>query len=590
MDQVAQIREKIDIITFLSEFIPLKKAGRNFKAPCPFHQEKSPSFVVSPDRQIWHCFGCGKGGDVYSFLMEYEHIEFPEALRTLAQRAGIELVQDRQFAGTNTKKEQIYKINAASAEFYHYVLTKHPAGKKALSYLEKRGVNPKVIETFKIGFAPRTGSVLTRYLVGKKKFARDDILDAGIATQRGAALSDFFFNRLIFPLSDHRDNIIGFSGRVLDEVSSGPKYINTRETLVYHKGEVFFGLNITKEAIRKENKAILVEGEFDVMTCFEHGVPNVIAIKGTALTEMQVTLISRFAEKIAICFDGDAAGQMALRRSLPLIEKKGLTTSVIVLPGGKDPDEAIKQSGETAFQIAVKNDINIYDYLLKTTLERFDTTLPSGKKAVSDELLPVFAGIDNEIIKEHYLKKLSTELDTTLESIQKELDRKKTRQQEEVIKITKKEKKERVEIIEEYLLALILQSDTPNDVIPHAYQILKDVLDQQRAGQKIIKYLSDFSEQTESFDPKKFSSFLPAELLQAYDQALLFPLPSFQDKEKERKEIEKTSLELKEVYIRQKLQQLSLEIKKAEKTNENEDELDVLKGKYSELLHMLPKH
>lgn len=589
MDQVAQIREKIDIVPFLSEFVPLKKAGRNFKAPCPFHSEKSPSFVVSPDRQIWHCFGCGKGGDIYTFLMEFEHVDFPEALRTLAKRAGIELVQDRAFAGTNSKKEQIYKINNSAADFYHFVLTKHAAGKTALEYLEKRGVTPKVIQTFNIGYAPKSGNVLSRYLIGKKKFQKDDCIEAGLCSLRGSNASDFFFNRLMFPLSDHRDNIIGFSGRILDEAATGPKYINTRETLVYHKGEVFFGLNITKEAIRKENKAILVEGEFDVMTCYEHGVPNAVAIKGTALTEAQVNLIARFAEKIAICFDGDSAGQAAIKRSLPIIEKKGLTTTVILIPGGKDPDEAIKNSGELVFQLAVKNDVNIYDYLLSSTLAKYDLLLPSGKKAASDELLSVFAGIDNEIIKEHYLRKLSTELDTTLESIQRELERKVTRSIEP-IKITVREKKGREEILEEYLVSLVLQSDSPKASIDAAVEILKDTLSKDRSYQKILHHLSEFCKIEKEYDQKKFSDFLPTELLPTFDRMLLFPLPVFADVEKQIKEIKNASRELNEVYLKEKMQEISLQIHKGEKNGLEEDKIEILKGEHTRLVARLSKN
>lgn len=588
MDQVAQIREKIDLITYLSEVLTLKKAGRNFKAVCPFHSEKSPSFVASPDRQIWHCFGCQKGGDLYSFVMEYEHVEFPEALRILAKRAGIELIQDRQFAGTNTKKEQLYKINKAAADFYHFVLTKHAAGKTALEYLEKRGVTSKVIETFNIGYAPRSGNVLSRYLIGKKKFPRDDVLEAGLCSLRGNMTVDFFFNRLMFPLSDHRDNIIGFSGRILDEISTGPKYINTRETLIYHKGEVFFGLNITKEAIRKENKAVLVEGEFDVLSCFEHGVPNAVAIKGTALTEQQVNLIGRFAEKIAICFDGDSAGQAAIKRSLPIIEKKGLTTSVILIPGGKDPDEAIKKSGELAFQLAVKNDKNIYDYLLDVTLEKFDTTLPSGKKAVSDELLPVFAAIDNEIIKEHYLRKLSSELDTTLESIQRELERVVTRRIEP-IKITVKERKKRDEILEEYLISLILQSEIPKAGVELAVSILEDSLGRERAYQKLLHKLLDYCKREELFDQVKFAQELPQELTPTYDKMLLFPLPPFENSEKELKEIKKVAEELSEVYIREKMQALAGLIKKGERDGLEDAEIERLKSEHSLLVAQIQK-
>src|SRR6185437_12084031 len=366
MDQVSQIREKIDIVSFISEFIPLKKTGRNFKANCPFHGEKTPSFVVSPERQIWHCFGCSKGGDVYTFLMEYERLEFPEALRTLAKRTGIELKSQEKNTGLATQKERLYQINSLAKEYYHYVLTRHPAGKRALDYLKNRGVSDKIIETFMLGFAPM-GNALTKYPLSKKKFAREDLVAAGVVFQKGRDVVDFFRGRLMFPLIDHRDNVVGFAGRILDSDSSTSKYINTRETLIYHKGEQFYGLNITKNAIRKENQAIIVEGEFDVISCFENGIANVVAVKGTALTEAQVNLLGRFAQKITFCFDGDKAGQEAIKRSLAVVERKGLTPTVIEIPGGKDPDEALKNE-PGLFKKAAREDRNIYDYLFDKAL------------------------------------------------------------------------------------------------------------------------------------------------------------------------------------------------------------------------------
>src|SRR5579872_214543 len=215
MDQVSQIREKIDIVSLLQEYIPLKKAGRNFKAVCPFHSDKTPSLVVSPERQIWHCFGCGKGGDCFSFLMEYEHIEFPEALRILAQKAGITLQNQRIDNATVSKKEKIYALNHLAAEFYHYLLTKHPSGKKALEYVLQRGIKPATINTYMLGYSPHGASLVT-YLHKKKQYSTDDIFDAGLATRYGRDVVDFFQGRLMFPLYDHRNNIIGFSGRVLN--------------------------------------------------------------------------------------------------------------------------------------------------------------------------------------------------------------------------------------------------------------------------------------------------------------------------------------------------------------------------------------
>ncbi len=584
MDQVSQIREKIDIVAFISEFIPLKKAGRNFKANCPFHNEKSPSFVVSPERQIWHCFGCAKGGDVYTFLMEYERLEFPEALRTLAKRTGIELQTQERNTGLATQKERLYQINSLTKEYYHYVLTQHPAGKHAFEYLKNRGVSQKIIDTFRLGFAP-TRNALTKYLLSKKKFAREDLVAAGVVFQKGRDVVDFFRGRLMFPLIDHRDNVVGFAGRVLDNTTTTSKYINTRETLIYHKGEQFYGLNITKDAIRRENQAIIVEGEFDVLSCFENGIGNVIAVKGTALTESQVNLLGRFAQKITFCFDGDKAGQEAIKRSLAVVEKKGLTPTVIEIPGGKDPDEAL-QKEPGLFKKAVREDIGIYDYLFDKTLAANDLESVAGKKAFADQLLSVIAPIKNEIIKEHYIKKISTELDTSYESIVKELEKLQQPRFVQAQQVEVKQKRTKEELLEEYLLALIVQNESPKKALDKAMSVFSEVLPKERAYHKIMDHLLSHFENHTTFDGNTFGNGLPKELVPTYDTCFLVALPQFSDETHAQEEIGKTAQLLKRIYIQKKLKMLSSEIKQKE-TEGNEQEAEVLQRKYSSLAGML---
>ncbi|HVA96137.1 MAG TPA: DNA primase [Candidatus Acidoferrales bacterium] len=578
MDQVSQIREKIDIVSFISEFIQLKKAGRNFKANCPFHGEKTPSFVVSPERQIWHCFGCGKGGDIYTFLMEYERLEFPEALRTLAKRAGVELQTQERDSGLATQKERLYQINSLTKEYYHYVLTKHPAGKRALAYLKNRGVSEKIIDTFMLGFAP-TRNALTKYLLNKKKFVREDLVAAGVVFQRGYDVVDFFRGRLMFPLIDHRDNVVGFAGRILDKDETTSKYINTRETLIYHKGEQFYGLNVTKDAIRRTNQAIIVEGEFDVISCFENGIANVVAVKGTALTESQVNLLGRFAQKITFCFDGDKAGQEAIKRSLAVVEKKGLTPTVIEIPGGKDPDEAL-QKEPGLFKKAAHEDVNIYDYLFEKTLASVAIETVDGKKQFADLLLPVIATVKNEIIKEHYIKKISSELDTSYESIVRELEKiqqpRVTKQQE----VQEKQKRSKEELLEEYLLALIVQNEAPKKALEHAMNVLTEVMPKERAYHKIMDHLlSHFAKQT-NFDSNSFGEGLPKELVPTYDTCFLVALPHFIDEEHVLEEVRKTAMQLRRVYIQKKLKALAVEIKQKEQEG-LEDDAAALRRTYS---------
>lgn len=581
MDEVAQIREKVDIVSFIQEFIPLKKAGRNFKANCPFHTEKTPSFMVNPERQIWHCFGCSKGGDVYSFLMEYERLEFPEALRMLAKRTGITLPQRPSQIAQSSKKEKIYQLNNLAREYYHYVLTRHNAGKKARDYLDERGVTSKIIKTFMLGFAPGTGNAITKYLIDKKLFVPQDLIEAGLAAEYGGRIRDFFRGRLIFPLVDHRDNVVGFSGRLLDKNATAYKYINTRDTPAYHKGDMVYGLNITKDAIRKANKVIICEGEFDVISCFHNGIANVVGVKGTALTENQVNLLSRYATKIAFCFDGDKAGQEAIRRSLLVVEKKGITPSVIEIPGCKDPDEALRVD-PGAFKKAVREDQGVYDYLLAKVSHSADPATAEGKKQISDELLPLLTGIKNEIIKEHYLRKTANLLDTSYESIVKEAERLIVKGHKAEVKTILKIKRPKEEIMEEYLLSLIIQNEDTEEAVKIVIASLRDYLPKDRACQKIFHQLLDDFTRESFFDRKKFINSLPAELATIRDTALLYPLPHFEDRRKFISEVEKVAGNLRISYVNQKMKQLAQEIKLKEAEGP-EKEVEELKKKYSSL-------
>jgi len=588
MDQVAQIREKIDIVSFLSEFLTLKKAGRNFKAVCPFHNEKSPSFMVSPERQVWHCFGCSKGGDIYTFLMDYEKVEFPEALRILAKRAGVELIQSKEQMGISSKKELLYKINSIALEYYHFILTKHKVGEKARIYLNERGLTDKIIETFQLGFAPGVGTALSSYLQKKKGYSVDDLVTAGLSFPRGRDAVDFFRGRLMFPLIDHRDNVVGFSGRVLDKDIKTSKYINTRETLIYHKGEGFYGLNITKDVIRREGQAILVEGEFDVISSFKEGVSNVVAVKGTALTEMQIGLIARYAPKISICFDGDKAGQEAIKRSLPLIEKKGLQASIILLPNGKDPDESIK-TNPVLYKQAVKKDISVYDYLFESSIKSGDSKTAEGKKAIADAFLPVVSLMSNEIIKEHYLRKLSTILETTYETVVKELERLKQSEKGMQVKIPplKIQKQSREEMLEDYLTSLIIQFEKPKLALDKSVLLLSPTLSKEKAYQKILTHLLEYFKNREEFNHQDFSMLLPEELLHSYNKSTLFPLPPLKDKDQYLNEVEKVAKQLRDLYLRDRLKVVSEELVNKEKNDNEAEGLQLLKEEYSTLIGLL---
>jgi DNA primase len=590
MDEVAQIREKIDIVSLISEFIPLKKMGRNFKSVCPFHNEKTPSFVVSPERQIWHCFGgCNKGGDVYTFLMEYEKLEFVEALRILAKRTGVQLRESNFSAGLSSKKEVIYKLNKVALEFYHYVLTKHAAGKKALDYLTKnRKLDLRLIETFMLGFSPKEGTSLSNYLINKKKYKKEDLIEAGLAFYSGSRVVDFFRNRVMFPLYDHRGNIAGFSGRAVEEPYSGGKYINTRETLAYHKGEMFFGLNTAKEEIKKEDKAIIVEGELDVISCFSIGVKNVIAVKGTALTENQVNLISRFTNNIILCFDKDEAGYTATKRSLPSLEKKAMNITTCLFEDAKDADEAIKKD-PISFKKGIKKDVPIYDYIYSRTFTSFEKDKVVGKRKISEELLPIIARISNEIVKEHYLKKLGLDLDVSMDALLKEEER---MEKNEVVKenafVVKKEKKSRIEVLEDYLLSLIVQHDNPKKVLEKCLSILKDYEFETQSYEKILDHLSLFLKDKDDLNVRDFLNVLPKELVESFDALYLFPTTAFEEEDKYVQEVEKVAGELRVLFLKNKIKAISANLKKGEK-DEDLAKVEELEKELSSTIGLLGK-
>lgn len=595
MDEVSQIREKIDLPSLISEYITLKKMGRNFKATCPFHSEKTPSFVVSPERQIWHCFGCAKGGDVFSFLMEYEKLEFVEALRILAKKTGVQLRESGFDKGISSKKEKIYTLNKTALDFYHFVLTKHKAGKVALSYLEdKRKIDPRLIETFMIGFSSKDGTSLSNYLINKKKFKEEDLIEAGLAFypprssgQRGVV--DFFRGRIMFPLLDHRGNVVGFSGRTIDESSTGGfsgKYINTRDTIVYHKGEMFFGLDTAKEEIKKLDKVTVVEGEFDVISSFSIGIKNVVAVKGTALTDNQASLIKRFTDNVCLCFDQDEAGFQATQRSLPVLEKKGLNITVCVLENGKDADEAIKND-PLSFKKAIKNDVVIYDYLLSRMLSAYNKNTVDGKRKISSEFLPIISRIENEIIKEHYLKKLSAELDTSLDALVKEMERieKKEIIKENVISV-KKEKRTRREVLEEYLISLIIQHENPKVVLEKAKSILLDYEFEIASYRKIVDCLLSYFKKSAVFNSRDFLETLPKELSPSFDTCFLYPLPKFLDAKHFEKEAEKVAAELRALLLKDKIKEISSSLKTGEK-EEDVQKIEVLEKELSSIIHLL---
>jgi len=561
MSDVDEIKNRLNIIDVIGERVTLKKAGRNFKGLCPFHQEKTPSFMVSPERATFHCFGCGKGGSVIDFVMEYEHIDFVEALEQLAGRAGVTLTKRVGDSPDQKLKETLYEVNALAGEYFHYILTKHPLGKKALLYLKNRGISDKSIKTFGLGYSPNSWDALSGFL--RKKKYDERILDtAGLTVRGNRGCYDRFRGRVMFTLRDHRGNAVGFSGRVLDPVAKEAKYINTSETPVYSKSNVLYGLDITKSAIAKMGEAICMEGELDLISSFQEGIGNVVAIKGSALTEGHVHLLKRFAKTLVFCLDSDGAGDAASRRGIDIAEREGLEMKAIVIPSGKDPDEAVR-SDPVGFKKAVSGAIPIYDFFLSSVQKRYDLTTPSGKKKASGELLPIIFRMTNSIVRGHYVKKLATLIGVSEEYVDDEMRKIKMPfgQEQETDKNKKADILSRQEKIELYTLALLLQGKT---------RVLWEDLKQNiplpdfsyTPVVRILEKLESYMTESPDFSITQFVKTLPSELISVLDQAYLWDTSGITDDgEAYGEEWAKTLRELHRTVIRKKIQDINKEVR-----------------------------
>ncbi len=566
MDQLEEIKKRIDIVDFISHYINLKKAGRNFKAICPFHQEKTPSFIVSPERQIWHCFGaCGEGGDIFGFLMKMENLDFAEAVKELAKKAGVKLTQFRPQAGE--KRKQIwYEINHLTAEFYHYLLLNHPIGKKARDYILGRGISKESLKLFRIGFSPQGWSDLQNFLIGKKRYLRSDLEKVGLVIRNESGrFYDRFRNRIIFPLKDHRGNVCGFAGRLLLSEAKEAKYVNTPETPLYHKSDLLYGLLESKESIKEKDEVILVEGELDVISSYQAGVKNAVAIKGSALSENQVKLLGRFTKRIIFALDQDLAGDQAARRGIEIADKEEMDIKVVELKKGKDPDE-IAQKNPQLWQKLIKEAIPVYDYFINSALKRFNANTSEGKRKVSQEIIPLLSKINNEVVQAHYARLLSEKLKVAEESISEEIERveAKTLPSYEITPSLEEavEKKSRREKLEEYLFTLAFQSGK--------WEFLKKrrikTLIKTHRLECILEALGEYFKKYKTKESAKLAKMLDPELVDAFDKFYLTDLGDFiEDEEKLNKEFEKSLNRLEELDLREKLNEISDKIKELEK-------------------------
>ncbi len=400
MDAVEDIKARISIEDVVSEYVEVKRAGRNLKALSPFSNEKTPSLMISPEKQIWHDFSSGKGGNMFSFVMEMEGVDFKGALEILARKAGVDLSQYRSSASAKRgrAKTRLQEANELAAKFYQVQFSKN---REALDYiLKKRDFSKDTALEFKIGYSPNTGHALLDFL-RSKKFSDEEIKRAGLATDR-YGMSDMFRGRVMFPLADARGQIIGFTARILHDEPNSPKYINTSQTPLYDKSRHVYGLHLAKDAIRRHKFVVVVEGNLDVIASHQAGVKNVVASAGTAMTEFHLKELLRFTDDIRLSFDQDNAGLNATERMIPLASKVGVNLSIITVPEGKDPDELIRKDS-AAWETAIDNYDYAVDWMIKQYEKKLDLHSGSGKKTFTDTVLPIVAQLNDHVERDHYL-------------------------------------------------------------------------------------------------------------------------------------------------------------------------------------------
>lgn len=511
---IEEVRQNNDVVDIISQYVHLTRKGRNYFGLCPFHNEKSPSFSVSPDRQIFHCFGCGVGGNVFTFLMKIEGITFREALESLAERANIQLptLENGADSAKEELKAKVYKVNEFTAEFYHQNLYK-PTAKMAQEYVKKRKLNQETLESYRIGYSGKFDELYKA--LKQQGFGEKEILESGLVNKNdNGTYIDRYRNRLMFPICDVRGKVIAFGGRVLDD--SKPKYINSPENVVYSKGRHLFGLNVAKKDSTK--KLLIVEGYMDVISLHQRGMTNVVGALGTALTEQQGWLLRKTTEQVILGFDADGAGQTAVARSMEILQKMGCDMRVLQIEGAKDPDEYIVKFGEGRFKLAVENAISLVEFKVKNLKQGLNLENTGDKIKFLKEISKILSGVENTIEREIYIEKIAKGYNISKEAIYAEVNKliysnakdEKLLQKKEIQHV-KREEKEDNKIDEDLIkrentiIALLLDVNT--EVFKKIKEKVKPEDFKDEINRKIAHQLYDELEKGESNLNKMIDTF-----------------------------------------------------------------------------------
>lgn len=584
LSPIEEIKNRLDIIEVIGNYIKLHKTGANFRALCPFHSEKKPSFFVSPARQIWHCFGCQKGGDIFKFVMAIENVEFGDALRILAQKAGIEL--KRQDPKLTTERQRLYEICELATKIFEKQLQASKSGNEVKKYLLSRGINEESIKKWRVGYSPESWRGLSDFLVSKG-YKREEIEKAGLSLKNETGnYYDRFRGRIIFPIFDINSQVIGFGGRVFGEREDKEiaKYINIPNTLLYDKSRTLYGLDRAKIDIRKNDNCVLVEGYTDVIMVSQAGFQNVVATSGTSLTPYQLKILRRYSENLITAFDMDIAGDSATKRGIDLAQSQGFNIKVMTMPPKSDPADIIAKNPDD-WQKLTEGAKSILDFYFENAFSFSNPKTPEGKKEISKILLPVIKRIPNKIVMSFWVQELAKKLEVKEIDIVEELKKIKLEEDvyglepEEIINLPQKSRKE---LLEERLMTLIFISKTP--------QVVELITTEDLAN--LSPKIREIFEATKENLMKNLElnmTGLPPELVDLFNYLYLKAEVEEIEEKYIEPEIRLCLREIQSLEIKQKLDQISRSLKEAEmgKDSEKIEKLTQEFHQYSQLLHNL---
>lgn len=571
---IEEIKNRLDILEVVGGYVKLQKAGGNYRGLCPFHEEKTPSFFVSPSRQMWHCFGgCGTGGDIFSFVMRVEGVEFGDALRQLAQKAGVELrPQDPAFAKLRTERARLLELVEWATKFFEHQLSSQ-TGAEVMAYLRGRGLQDDTIKAWRLGYAPDTARGLLDFLLSKG-YRADEVGRAGLSAFAEGTVFDRFRGRIMFPIADGQSQIVGFGGRVFGrkEGQGLAKYVNTPNTPLYEKSATLYGLDKAKIQMRKTDSCVLVEGYMDAIMVWQAGVVNVVASSGTALTSDQLRLLKRHSDNLLLAYDMDLAGDAATKRGIDLAISQGFNIRVVMMPKGKDPADIASESAD-AWKHLAEGAVSIFDYYFRTAFETSDKHTPEGKKQIASSLLPLFKKIPNSIEQSHWVQLLAQEIGMREEVVRNEFDKIKDEPPAPagVSKTAAQpEQKTRKQLLEEKLLCGILNKPEHLALVTEEHMPFLSL-----RAREIVSGFMMHPEGSANGWKDVFSGEI-AELLNVL--SLRSEIEQSEEIEWD-KEIAICLQELKGIYIRNELNRMNAEIKEAEIAGDQQ-KIDALKQEF----------